>query len=577
MRDHLLDLFWTWQNSWQRLVSRDQFLHDLHTCPSFPMGNFSSPALLSAIYALASRYSDAPELRTDPNDAATAGDAFAAEAKQMVMHEYETPTAATIQATALLSVREAAVDKEALGWMYCGMAVRMALSLGLHLDCSRCVEDGTMAADEAEDRDVTARKPSTSCSDETLPCPSAAKMTPRSLNVASCSIHTCELFRSSAGFLDSIYAPGSNIEDRKAISSEAHLRLATFYNNLPGSLKLSRSPQHVLAPNVYMLHLQYHTVMILLHRPFLTSSNGGLRDGSTHAIACQTSADCIAAIFRWYKSHYGLRKIPISAVHCAFTAAVILLAATTSDDPAVRGRSLQGAKGLTHALDEMDEAWQWSARAARAVRSIARAWQIRLPPPRQKVPSSSSSAAVVPGEILGGGGGGLAFGSFLDLGPDGSTASSSASDLISASENDPTSSVQADELYALVDTLPSIRPLELLGEWSSGSLHTGHPMDAWLRSINWVGITFRNVDDVEPIVVAVQTRDGSGTRRRWLEEWGNGEVIEAKYRGAVSSALVCDNHPIVTHFRNISEKTLLGIMVGKMYRDSGPFFFYLKR
>ncbi|KAF9631696.1 hypothetical protein BFW01_g2558 [Lasiodiplodia theobromae] len=51
---------------------------------------------------------------------------------------------------------------------------------------------------------------------------------------------------------------------------------------------------------------------------------------------------------------------------------------------------------------------------------------------------------------------------------DGSTASSRASDLISASENDPTSSVQADELYALVDTLPSIRPLELLGEWSSG-------------------------------------------------------------------------------------------------------------
>lgn len=49
------------------------------------------------------------------------------------------------------------------------------------------------------------------------------------------------------------YAPGSNIEDRKAISSEAHLRLATFYNNLPGSLKLSRSLQHVLAPNVYML------------------------------------------------------------------------------------------------------------------------------------------------------------------------------------------------------------------------------------------------------------------------------------------------------------------------------------
>lgn len=155
LQAHLLDLFWTWQNSWQHIVARDPFLCDLAINPASPTGKFYSPSLLCAIYALASRYSDLAELRTNRSDQSTAGDAFASQAKRMLVHEWEAPNTATIQATALLSLREVAVDKEALGWNYCGVAVRMALSLGLHLDCSHCVEDGEMTAEEAEVRSVT--------------------------------------------------------------------------------------------------------------------------------------------------------------------------------------------------------------------------------------------------------------------------------------------------------------------------------------------------------------------------------------------------------------------------------------
>lgn len=55
------------------------------------------------------------------------------------------------------------------------------------------------------------------------------------------------------------------------------------------------------------------------------------------------------------------------------------------------------------------------------------------------------------------------------------------------------------------------------------------------------------------------------------------QVVEAKYRGVVSAALFCDNHPLIAHFRKVSDTMLLGIMVGKMYIESGPFFFYLVR
>lgn len=55
------------------------------------------------------------------------------------------------------------------------------------------------------------------------------------------------------------------------------------------------------------------------------------------------------------------------------------------------------------------------------------------------------------------------------------------------------------------------------------------------------------------------------------------QVVEAKFRGIVSAALFCDNHPVLTHFRKISDTMIFGIMTGKFNREAGPMFFYLTR
>lgn len=73
----------------------------------------------------------------------------------MLQYECEAPTTTTVQAVLLLSLCETARDKEALGFMYCGMATRMALNLGLHVDCSSCVSDGLLTDDEVKDRQIT--------------------------------------------------------------------------------------------------------------------------------------------------------------------------------------------------------------------------------------------------------------------------------------------------------------------------------------------------------------------------------------------------------------------------------------
>lgn len=164
LRDHLLELFWGWQNTWQYIVVKQPFLDDLlvnHT------GQYATPLLLSAVLALASRYSDRVELRSDPLDPNTAGNALAEQAKMILFYESQAPKVTTIQATALLCLREIATDKEALGWLYCGMTVytsfiamlttlltgmaaRMAFNLGLHLDRTHWCETGHITEQAAE-------------------------------------------------------------------------------------------------------------------------------------------------------------------------------------------------------------------------------------------------------------------------------------------------------------------------------------------------------------------------------------------------------------------------------------------
>jgi hypothetical protein len=151
LRDHLLGLFWRWQNSWQYLVSRESFVLDLYVEKS---GRFCTPLLLTAMLALASRYSSRPELRANPNDANTSGEIFASQAKTMLHYEYEAPTTSTVQATALLGLYWASIDNEGLGFMYIGMATRMAMNLGLQSDCTSYAAKGLVSEEDVEARNI---------------------------------------------------------------------------------------------------------------------------------------------------------------------------------------------------------------------------------------------------------------------------------------------------------------------------------------------------------------------------------------------------------------------------------------
>jgi len=175
VEEHLLELYWRWQNPWVYLIDKESFVEDYKKGGT---GLYCTPLLLSAVFALASRYSDRVEVRSDPADPHTAGDMFAEQAKLLFMHESETATLATVQAACLLSLRWMSENKESLGWLYMGkkkhpnlysrssgshglilkqlgMATRMAYNLGLNLNCAKWVASGHITKKEAEIRNVT--------------------------------------------------------------------------------------------------------------------------------------------------------------------------------------------------------------------------------------------------------------------------------------------------------------------------------------------------------------------------------------------------------------------------------------
>lgn len=156
---HLLNMYLSWHYPYFTTLSRSLFIQDFGLGkPSVPPKRtmYCSSLLVNAMLALGCHFTNSPAGCADPNDPSTKGDAFFAEAKRLIVEndEYEKPRLTTIQALALMSVREAGCGREAKGWVYSGMSFRMALDLGLNLDSDGMTTAGSKDAMDEREKDA---------------------------------------------------------------------------------------------------------------------------------------------------------------------------------------------------------------------------------------------------------------------------------------------------------------------------------------------------------------------------------------------------------------------------------------
>lgn len=96
---HLIDLYFKWEQPWCQVVDESLFRQSKQT-----NGRYFSPLLLNCILAIASRYCDRPEVRSDPDDPNTAGRIFLDTAEVLLHFDLKWPSITTIQSLEIMAI-----------------------------------------------------------------------------------------------------------------------------------------------------------------------------------------------------------------------------------------------------------------------------------------------------------------------------------------------------------------------------------------------------------------------------------------------------------------------------------------
>jgi hypothetical protein len=127
---HLLSLHWNRQHHSFLATYRPAFMRDM-ACS----GPYFSKLLLNAIYFGASKFSSRHEVRRVADDVRTAGWQFRQRVRDLLGGALDKSEITTIQALLVMTNSLFALgDERSAAWLYAGLAFRMIIDLGMHVD-----------------------------------------------------------------------------------------------------------------------------------------------------------------------------------------------------------------------------------------------------------------------------------------------------------------------------------------------------------------------------------------------------------------------------------------------------------
>ncbi|CAG8909203.1 unnamed protein product [Penicillium egyptiacum] len=404
---HLMTMYFTWHYPFFTTLSKNMFYRDYIRGVS---SSYCSSLLVNAILALGCHFSSWQGAFEDPQDLATAGNHFFKEAKRLVLEndEHENAKLCTVQAFALMSVREAGCGREGKGWVYSGLSFRMAFDLGLNLDSAN-LGAHSLSEEEIDARRITfwgcylidkcwsnylGRQPQLTSTNanvpkfDVLPQEEAELWSPytdsgvghehtQPSRTRAVALQISKLSEISSDVLVFFYHP-TELENSQPKQSElkklsdVHTRLEAWKNNLPREL-VAKEGQ---LPQVLVMHMLYQLQIIHLYRPFLkyTKTNTPLPSHVSPRKICTQAAATVSKLLRIYKRGYGLKQICNIAVYIAHTACTVHL--LNLPDKNAQRDVIHGLKNL----EEMAEGWLCARRTLRILDISANKWQVELPP-----------------------------------------------------------------------------------------------------------------------------------------------------------------------------------------------------
>ncbi|KAJ5503526.1 transcriptional regulator family: Fungal Specific TF, partial [Penicillium fimorum] len=452
LEEHLLTLYFTWQDPSFHVVDRELFEKGKTAWYGKEETPFYSEALCYAMCSLGAAFETRyhPSFVTFPK---SLGEYFGDRAKELLEIELDSPCVATVQALVILSSHEIGIGSDTRGWLYSGMALRLAFDLALHIDLSSYVARGSVTAADAELRrtvfwaaymvdhlvgfylgrpfytnmeDVTVKKPNNDV-DYREPCKWTPYASPIPFDddselfdfigaVSQQEVSLCELMAPCGYFLYG--TSGIPRAVLQQLNANNVAKLLNWKAQLPSFLQINLNDHtSPYLPHVLLLHMQYYQNLIYTHRPWM--SKGYLQPqppkgpGSTHAREmCINSAISIAKILVLYETRYTLRRINIKAVSITSSAVLLLLFAAVSQyQTEEKENIIAHLSTCFRALDEFSLSWQSANRAKDLLVRLQHKWEVRTRatkpdrgpdgagyPPRKRSRTLNGSESINPNE-----------------------------------------------------------------------------------------------------------------------------------------------------------------------------------
>ncbi|KAL4914378.1 fungal-specific transcription factor domain-containing protein [Aspergillus aurantiobrunneus] len=392
---HLLQLYFTWHDPCLHAVneeifwrSRAQKRYDGIDTPYY------SHTLSDAMCAIGAMYESKhhPDLLTFPRSLA---EFFGDRAKTLLESELENPSLATIQALVILSAYEASCTRDTRGWLYSGMAMRLAFDLGLHLDMTPYVEKGTIPCMNYEVRRTTfwAVYMSEQFWGYYLGRPTRSPMEGVTVPKPDWNNSLSPMKWIQYG---SLYLSKSMANLPNPLGLICYQWVSLYDHMLPltdllyGCDKISKHQlQRLTADTVEKLRLWkaslpqelniYEKADFLQPLPHVLALHPPQGPGSSHArMMCVESATSIAKALALYERHYSFRRANFQIVSFVFSAPLILIFAIVPTRQYKHDRKLVVYLSTCfRALDEMGSQFENAKRTSTFLNTLQREWQSR--------------------------------------------------------------------------------------------------------------------------------------------------------------------------------------------------------
>lgn len=398
---HLLNIHWARQHHSFLLTYRPVVMQDLQC-----IGPYCSIFMLNAIFACSSKYSDRVEVRDDPNDSSTAGHSFFRRCDELIAMKalLSRPSIPTVVGLLLLGSTYNARGETSKGWLWTGYALRMVYDLGLHLDPRQTTEDpeeieirrrvfwGAFVCDKLQSlylgrpvainlRDSQVSRDFYDLYEEKEPFqgpePGMTEGIGDFVPMHSVSTfqHLCSLSKIMTTIINRFYVVGAALSNAQNSLQQVDKALQQWEDSLSPDLDFkpwlttgSGAPIPRQAPNVMILHNLYYSMIILVHRPFI--SDGHLRSAVAPMRSwerCTIAAGCITNIALTYDSAYSLRGAPYVLAYTIYVACTIHVRNAASQNQPGEHMSL-----LTASLGCLDDLCQANAGVAKPANIIRR-------------------------------------------------------------------------------------------------------------------------------------------------------------------------------------------------------------